>query len=475
MIRKHQLPDVEPVVLKSFGSMRPGVYILIALIGILVLAFFIVFFLHGLTTNKSYITFKTNLNGIAIYQDGSYLGSTDGSVYRTTSGEHEYSFFYNGIELGSLHHNVKRYYFATFFRRPLQEIEYLFNANSESEAVFTNSFAENIAIWSKHLNYDERYHFPPLYSEFAQNASVLGFKDISSVWLYGAMHITSNTLYEDYLKGKSILDESGIKYMSSELSELEKLIPTLLSESSSSVVKASSNEKIKGKRDGEFFYYTSTALNMGEDTLLRYPETNTYPISLEVPAFGISAVVVSEYEYALFAEENPMWKKSNKDNLIQAGLADENYLNGITLNTNSYSTKPIRNISYYAAEAYCSWLSQKSGKNIVLPTEAEWTVAALSAADQKYTKGLISTSSDLSSPMNMMGQLWEYTSSAYIPHARVSGYKVAENLASEFPYDDIILKGGSYINDESKITTSTVGVSSKNTCSEYVGFRIAVK
>ena len=475
MIRKPQLPEVEPVVLTNLGSMRPGVYILIALIALILAAFFVVFFLHGLTTNKSYITFNTNLKGVAIYEDGAYLGSTDGSVYRTTSGEHVYTFSYNGVELGSVNYNVKRYYFATFFRRPLQKIEFSFGKNNEAESVFVNAFAENIAIWSKHLNYDERYHFPPLYSEFAQNASELGFKDISSVWLYGAMHITSNTLYEDYLKGKSILDESGIKYESNDLYILENILPTLLSDNSNNIVKSSENEAVTAKRDGEFFYYNSYELNMGEDTLLRYPETNTYPVTIEVPAFGISAVVVSEYEYALFVEENPMWKKSNKDNLVALGLADDNYLNGITLTTNTYSTKPIRNISYYAAEAYCAWLSAKTGKNIVLPTEAEWTVAALSATNQRYTKGLISTSSDLSSPMNMRGQLWELTQSAYIPLSRVAGYELGEELAIEFPYDDVVIKGGSYINDESKISISTVGVTSKNSCSEYVGFRIAVR
>ena len=77
--------------------------------------------------------------------------------------------------------------------------------------------------------------------------------------------------------------------------------------------------------------------------------------------------------------------------------------------------------------------------------------------------------------MNMRGQLWEFTQSAYIPLSRVVGYELGEELAIEFPYDDVVIKGGSYINDESKISISTVGVTSKNSCSEYVGFRIAVR
>ncbi|OQW92505.1 MAG: hypothetical protein BWK78_01545 [Thiotrichaceae bacterium IS1] len=37
---------------------------------------------------------------------------------------------------------------------------------------------------------------------------------------------------------------------------------------------------------------------------------------------------------------------------------------------------PVTNISWETANDYCSWLSNISGKNIVIPTEAEWEKAA---------------------------------------------------------------------------------------------------
>lgn len=473
-MRKQQLPEVDPVVLKNLGSMRPGLYIFIGIIVAILLLFFIVFFMHGLVTDKSYIKFDTPLKGVAIYQDGTYLGSTDGSVYRTTSGNHSYEFIYNNISIGTVEYDVDRYYFATLFRRPVQAIEFAPTANEKLKDEMSSTFAREISEWSKFLDYSDRYHFPPLYSEFAKNAIALNFGDISETWLYGAMHVTSEALYKDYLEAAAILKDSSIKYSSEKLNNLEKLLPEIISDTTTKAVKTQATDYALPVNEGEFFFYPSTEVKMGDNSLISYPECNTYPVDVNVPSFGISAVAVSEYEYAVFVEENPIWNKNNKSELIKQGLVDDNYLNGITLSTAVYSLKPIRNISYYAADAFCSWLSEKTGNTFALPSEAEWTLAAYSSSAKPYTKSLISTDSDMTSPQNMMGQLWEFTSTPYIPLMRIAGYEEALKLAALYPTEDIIIKGGSYINDPSTVSVESVGVTTKKSCSEYVGFRVAV-
>ena len=57
---------------------------------------------------------------------------------------------------------------------------------------------------------------------------------------------------------------------------------------------------------------------------------------------------------------------------------------------------------------------------------------------------------------------------------RIAGYEEALKLAALYPTEDIIIKGGSYINDPSTVSVESVGVTTKKSCSEYVGFRVAV-
>ena len=151
-------------------------------------------------------------------------------------------------------------------------------------------------------------------------------------------------------------------------------------------------------------------------------------------------------------------------------MADDYYLAGITLSTAYVSNLPVRNISWYAADAYCRWLSEKTGTAYRMPSEAEWYQAASSAEDRSYATSILSLDDGShTSPLSMLGGLWEFTSSAYVPLSRLDGVTYdAEDLSSS----DIIVKGGSYINDPSDVSKETVGVMRREVCSDYTGLRL---
>ena len=168
-----------------------------------------------------------------------------------------------------------------------------------------------------------------------------------------------------------------------------------------------------------------------------------------------------------------MWSASNRDELVSMGLVDSNYLKGINLSPYINSIRPIRNISYYSAAAYVEWKSEKDGVEYHIPTEAEWTLAARSAEDKAYVTSLVYVENNPSTPTAMAGQLWEFTSTPYIPLSRVSDYSLLLEIEKEYGYCDIIVKGGSYVNDPNSVDIHSVGVMDRSFCSDYLGLRLA--
>ena len=475
MWKKPELPEVEPVRLKAVKGIRPGVFILGVLVLALILILFALFVLPGLVSGTGYISFNTNTVNTSIKtDDGKYIGSSEGSVYRLDAGDYRFHFYIDGVEAGYVDAAVPHRIFFTLFSHRTDTVSFSAENSPEIEEAVTRTFAEGVASWSKVLDYSETYHFPPLFSDYATNAAALGFEDATDTVLYGAMHITGKEMYDDYLKALSILDEGNIQYSSSELEELNKVLSSVYG-SGMERKRTMDNPAIEGTYSDGFFHYAPVTIEMGKDATLSYPESNTAPVSVEVPQFAIADRPVTEYEYALFVEAVPYWSRTNLSQLIEDGVADEGYLDGIALSSSIMSTRPIRNISYYAAEAYCSWLSEKTGMDISLPSEAEWYVAALSAEDKEYVTSLLHLDAERSAPSSMMGGVWEMTDTPYIPLMRLAGYAKALELGGLYPYDGIIVKGGSYINSPSQITIETVGVADKASTSPYIGFRICAR
>jgi formylglycine-generating enzyme required for sulfatase activity len=71
---------------------------------------------------------------------------------------------------------------------------------------------------------------------------------------------------------------------------------------------------------------------------------------------------VSQYQWALFLQENPMWEKANLAALQAQGLVDEAYLAGLSPSTVFITNRPIHNISYYAAQAFATGSAKKPAR-----------------------------------------------------------------------------------------------------------------
>lgn len=113
--------------------------------------------------------------------------------------------------------------------------------------------------------------------------------------------------------------------------------------------------------------------------------------------------------------------------------------------------EPVTHISYYEADAFARWRGKR------LPTEAEWEVAASDLAVRGtfveagtfHPQPLHQNSNQL---LQMFGDVWEWTQSAYSPYP---GYKSPSGALGEyngkFMCNQFVLRGGSCVTSESHI------------------------
>ena len=443
MKKKIELPEIEPVRLRPVHGIRPGVYILAFLAAAAILAVFIIFFLPGILSDGSYVSFSLNTESAAIYMDGKYLGSGKGSVYYIPAGEHEFSFSVYGADGGSVKKNIGKHIFATLFVHRVDEIPYDIPYTEDIERSVIGHFASSIASWSRVLDFSDRYHYPPLFQNLASDAIAFGFADISDAMLFGALHVASETIYSDFASSVSMLSSSDTEYRTDEFNDIENILEDVYvnGKTSRTYASESSDNEYVPESQGSFITFPAINMTVGTTDEITFPEVKDYYKDVDVPAFSISSGMVSEYDYALFVEDNPYWAKSNTSKLIEDGMADDNYLAGIRLSTNVNSTAPIKNISWYAADAYAKWLSVKEGIEYDLPDEYQWTAASGGSASM----------------------MWEFTSSHFLPYGRLVSDETISRLTSLFPYDDAIVKGRD---------RNTTGAMDLSQCSEYAGFRV---
>ncbi len=106
----------------------------------------------------------------------------------------------------------------------------------------------------------------------------------------------------------------------------------------------------------EFVWIPKGCYTMGSPTSEsgRYP--NEHPHQVCVDGYWLAKYEVTNAQYRMF--------KPSHD----SGAYESNSFNG--------DTQPVAEVSWHEAIAFAGWLSQKSGKTLKLPTEAEWEYAA---------------------------------------------------------------------------------------------------
>jgi len=156
-----------------------------------------------------------------------------------------------------------------------------------------------------------------------------------------------------------------------------------------------------------------------------------HPIA--VPAFTIDSSLVSNAQYIEFIqdggyENTQFWSAAAQAWLARQERSAPRYwlLDGGQWRCERFGTsmplppkEPVRHVSLYEAQAYCSWAGRR------LPTEAEWELAALSG-----------------NAVFRWGDLWEWTRSPFTPYPGFSPDRYREYSAPWFNTHQV-LRGAS--------------------------------
>jgi formylglycine-generating enzyme required for sulfatase activity len=156
--------------------------------------------------------------------------------------------------------------------------------------------------------------------------------------------------------------------------------------------------------------------------------------------------------------------------------------------------RPVINVSWYDAKDFCDWLSQKTGQNIHLPTEAQWEKAARGTDQRRYpwgnnipsctlanfsgcgsqTKPVGSHSSGVSpyDIHDMAGNVWEwcwdwYSSTYYSgsPYSNPMGPSTGSTR---------VLRGGSWISKDYDIRSASRFNFDPSSGRRRIGFRLGM-
>ncbi len=107
-----------------------------------------------------------------------------------------------------------------------------------------------------------------------------------------------------------------------------------------------------------------------------YPdEEPRTPVRID-KSFWMAETELTNGQYAVFdpVHDTGYEKQNAKDHVSPGYIAN-------------HPDQPVARVNWQEATAFCQWLSQKSGKNVKLPTEAQWEWAARAGRDTRHFFG----------------------------------------------------------------------------------------
>ncbi len=471
MKKKKELPKVDPVKIKPLFGLKPGLWLSIVYLIAIVLIFFMVAILPDIIDGHKRVTFNSFAYNAAVYVDDVYQGGTP-FTRKIPSGTHTVTYKVNGHEIDSFTVKVGHPVLFNWLFPRTQAVSSSATLTKEAFDSLSAELLEDANAYGAVLEYDEVHRYSPIFTNYAKSVETSSFAKDSSALKAALLFVDSPQMYEDAQNALAILDlKLDIPY-----SVLDESKTTGITDEQIPEIKAKSTSLKTDFFTLEGFAIPEAQFSNGKTVEATYPSVIKAGRTVSTQAFNIGAYCITEYQFAQFLSQNPKWNLENKEQLISEGLVDEYYLDGVSTSLAAVTNKPVRNISWHAAQAFCTWLSAVSGRQVYLPSEDQWIAANFTDSEGGFQRSLMPSAAE-KAPAAMLGSVWEMTGTRFIPMARIADEEALsqalETLEAFSSNTDMVIKGGSYVSDMSSIDRYSTGVTYRSLCSDYMGFRVA--
>lgn len=375
-----QQTETDEVKLKPIMGIRPGVYLTAAYSVVLLLIVFILLIYPGIKNPTAMLDVKTEPAGAAIRVNGTYMG-VSGSRILVPKGTHTIEAALPGFETASTVHQIPSRVFASAFFPRRYKVEFTLTA-PDPAAVFAQSAFE-YASWSFGGEPTVAWQIPLSLSEGAYRVGTANDPAFYDTLTAASRFTVTRAALRDLVRAKTLIDNGGLSpspvTLVSSVSDIliflsenkgsADWLASLLPPDYASTIKNSNwhkNEQfektpVTAAQDGRRFELAGisfTGISAANGGLSFFISENPVPLAL----------------FEIFLGENPQWEGSFTDY----------YEEEISfLNPEFYDKSIITGITWYAAEAFCQWLSARLPSSMTaaemevrLPTEAQWEYAA---------------------------------------------------------------------------------------------------
>jgi formylglycine-generating enzyme required for sulfatase activity len=486
-------PDEEDIVrLKPILGIRPGVYLAIACALVLLLVLFLVLIYPGITRPGSMVVFSSDPSGAALRVDDVYLGTSPCKVF-VSRGDHVMEMVLPGFETKRVECTVPGRLFASLLFPKRYDLNVQLHTTDPMAALAVS--ASDYAAWSFGGEPTAVWQIPLSLSEGVYRVG--NTEGIDGMIAAAARFAVTRAALRDLVRAQFLASSGGISpsplgvvhsvstilaFLADNPGSAAWLADTLPADSTAILISSAwyqsqlaafaditAGEEL-ASRPGEgsappplsqvrVSGLMFTGIGGG-----RLVQGEPFPHQVPVEAFMICVTGIPIPAYADFLDANPRWHPDQRDTLEEQGLVSGEYLadfeNDAPLGIGHINTG-ISSVSWFAAKAYCDWLTTKlpaslTGWEVRLPTEAEWEYAAKST--QRWGSGGII----------LGGSAWEWCANPYSPLPFLAAPPEAVNLIESPEYP---VRGGSWLNAPGSISPETRASLPPETCSPFVSFR----